>query len=66
LQKSKVPGFTAPSNKYFATRQRLAFHPHQPDKNFQGYGISIGAGQVQTQSAPSPKPANRGSLPKGF
>jgi len=41
LQKSKITGYTAPSNKYFATRQRLAHHPHHPDKNFLGYGISI-------------------------
>jgi len=41
LQKSKITGYTAPSNKYFATRQRLAYHPHHPDKNFRGYGISI-------------------------
>ena len=26
-QKPKIPGFTAPGNKYFATRQRLAYHP---------------------------------------
>ena len=68
LQKSKITGYTAPSNKYFATRQRLAHHPHHPEnKNFLGYGISLAAGQVQAQSAPPPpKSSKRGSLPKGF
>ena len=75
LQKSKVPGYTAPSNKYFATRQRLAHHPFHPEnKNFLGYGISLGhgAGQAQTQSAPPPPPppqpkpsTTHGTLPKG-
>jgi hypothetical protein len=61
LQKATLTGYTAPSNKYFATRQRLAFHPHDPDKNFLGYGISLTAAQ-----APSPKSSKHGSLPKGF
>ena len=68
LQKATITGYTAPSNKYFATKQRLAHHPHHPDKNFLGYGISLAAGQGQAQSAPPPPPksSNRGSLPKGF
>ena len=37
IQKTKVPGYTAPSNKYFATRVRLSYHA--PDKRFTGYGI---------------------------
>jgi len=71
LQKSKITGYTAPSNKYFATRQRLAYHPHHPDKNFLGYGISLGHGaaQTQTQSAPPPPPPppqqTQEKLPKG-
>jgi len=62
LQKATLTGYTAPSNKYFATRQRLAFHPHHPDKNFLGYGISLTA----AQAPPPPKSSKRGSLPKGF
>ena len=61
LQKATITGYTAPSNKYFATKQRMAFHPHNPDKNFLGYGISLTAAQ-----APSPKSSKHGSLPKGF
>jgi hypothetical protein len=61
LQKATITGYTAPSNKYFATKQRLSFHPHNPDKNFLGYGISLTAAQ-----APSPKSSKHGSLPKGF
>ena len=33
-QKAKVPGYTQPSNQYFATRARLAYHP--ADKMFGG------------------------------
>jgi hypothetical protein len=61
LQKAILTGYTAPSNKYFATKQRMAFHPHNPDKNFLGYGISLTAAQ-----ATSPKSSKHGSLPKGF
>ncbi len=64
LQKATLTGYTAPSNKYFATRQRMAFHPHNPDKNFLGYGISLAA--EQAQAPPPPKSSKRGSLPKGF
>ena len=42
LQKAKITGYTAPSNKYFATRQRLAYHPQAT--SFTGYGISLGHG----------------------
>ena len=68
LQKAKITGYTAPSNKYFATRQRLAHHPFHPEnKNFLGYGISLGHGtaQTQTQSAPPPPQQTQGKLPKG-
>jgi len=56
LQKSKVTGYTAPSNKYFATRQRLAYHP--PETSFTGYEISLGHGtsKAQAQIAPPPPP----------
>ncbi|HEX9844999.1 MAG TPA: trans-sialidase, partial [Candidatus Nitrosotenuis sp.] len=53
LQKAKVTGYTQPSNKYFATRERLAYHPR--DKYFAGYGIKGGATQLTT-TAPPPKP----------
>ncbi len=66
LQKAVLTGYTAPSNKYFATRQRIAFHPHSPDKNFLGYGISLAAGQAQASAPPPKKSSARGSLPKGF
>ncbi len=66
LQKAVIAGYTAPSNKYFATRQRMAFHPHHPDKNFLGYGISLAAGQAQASAPPPKKSSARGSLPKGF
>ena len=57
LQKSKIPGYTAPSNKYFATRQRLAYHPQAT--SFTGYGISLGHGvaQKKTNISPPPPPA---------
>ena len=64
LQKATITGYTAPSNKYFATRQRMAFHPHNPDKNFLGYGISLAA--AAQASTPPKKSSARGSLPKGF
>jgi len=63
LQKATITGYTAPSNKYFATKQRIAFHPHNPDKNFLGYGISLGHGAAQTQTQ-SPPPPQSQSLPK--
>jgi type IV secretory pathway VirB10-like protein len=66
LQKSKITGYTAPSNKYFATRQRLAYHPQAT--SFTGYGISLGHGAAQTQTKaappPPPPPAKSETLPK--
>ncbi|EGP93314.1 hypothetical protein [Nitrosarchaeum koreense] len=70
-QKAKVPGYTQPSNQYFATRPRLAYHP--ADKMFGGFsGVTMTVdgvvAQAQTQQAP-PKPAEaakpKGTLPKG-
>ena len=69
-QKLKVPGYTQPSNQYFATRARLAAHP--ADKTFGSFsgvplsveGVSTQTQQSQTQTSP-PKPT-RGTLPKGF
>ena len=48
LQKAKITGYTAPSNKYFATRQRLAYHPQAT--SFTGYGISLGHGATEKKS----------------
>ncbi|MEE8178873.1 MAG: trans-sialidase, partial [Nitrosopumilaceae archaeon] len=54
LQKSKITGYTAPSNQYFANKQRLAYK--NPASSFTGYGVTLGHGQTQTQSAPPPPP----------
>jgi len=67
-QKAKVPGYTQPSNQYFATRARLAYHP--ADKTFGGFSgttmtVDGSVAQSQTYQAPPPKPS-RGTLPKGF
>jgi len=69
LQKAKITGYTAPSNKYFATRQRLAVLPggrlkYNPQvSGFTGYGISLGHGTSQAKAQASPPPQNR-TLPK--
>ena len=52
-QKPKVPGFTAASNKYFATKQRLAYHP---EKSKFGSWIIDAPASTQTQTAPPPPP----------
>jgi hypothetical protein len=64
LQKAKITGYTAPSNKYFATRQRLAYHPQAT--SFTGYGISLGHGasKAQAKVAPPPPPAQDKAVPK--
>jgi len=66
LQKAVVTGYTACSNQYFATRERLCYHP--PDKSFGGYGLVMtGAGQVQVQQQappPPPPPPQSDTLPK--
>ena len=73
MQKANVTGYTAPSNNYFATRQRLAFHP--ADKNFDGFGYKVaGTAPEKAQSGqqapppppPPPKPKPKGTLPKGM
>ena len=48
-QKPKVPGFTAPGNKYFATRQRLAYHPEAKK-----FGTWITDAPASSQKAPPP------------
>ncbi|MDI1495439.1 MAG: hypothetical protein K8823_747 [Cenarchaeum symbiont of Oopsacas minuta] len=70
LQKKAITGYTAPSDQYFATKQRLAYHP--ADKNFNSFGIKVDS--FVQQAPPKPKveakPAEvkpkGGSLPKGF
>ncbi len=54
FQKAKVTGYTQPSNQYFATRQRLAYHP--ADRNFTGYGLVVEGAEAQAQQAPPPPP----------
>ena len=53
-QKTKITGYTAPGNKYFATKQRLAYHP--ADKSF-GTWINDAPASGQAKAAPPPKPA---------
>ncbi len=48
-------GYTG--NRYFATRQRLAYHP--PNKQFKGESVTI----VVAKEPPKPK---RGTLPAGW
>jgi hypothetical protein len=68
-QKAAVTGYTAPSNQYFATRQRMAYHP--ADKTFGSFssvamtveGVSI---QEKKQEPPKEAPKPKGTLPKGF
>jgi len=51
----KLKGTTpVPSNQYFATRARLAYHP--ADRNFIGYGLVVEGAAAQTQQAPPPPP----------
>jgi len=62
----KLKGTTpVPSNQYFATRARLAYHP--ADRTFTGYGlVAEGESQTQVQVEPPKPTAKRGTLPKGF
>ncbi|MFB5605336.1 MAG: trans-sialidase, partial [Nitrosarchaeum sp.] len=65
-QKPKVPGYTQPSNQYFATRARLAYHP--ADKtfgSFSGVALTVDGSVAQTQQAPPPPKPSKGTLPKG-
>ncbi len=66
LQKKNVTGYTQPSNQYFATRQRLAYHP--PEKRFTGYGMRVDEAGTQDSAPPPPPPpsSTHGSLPKGM
>ena len=64
LQKAKITGYTAPSNKYFATRQRLAYHPQATSL----YGIWnipwTRSTLKKTNVAPPPPPAQSNTPPK--
>ncbi|MBT5993982.1 MAG: trans-sialidase, partial [Thaumarchaeota archaeon] len=51
--KTKITGYTAPGNKYFATKQRLAYHPEA--KKF-GTWINDAPASGQAKSAPPPPP----------
>jgi len=67
-QKTAVTGYTAPSNQYFATRQRRAYHP--ADKTFgtfSGVAMSVEGVSIQEKKQEPPKeaPKPKGTLPKG-
>jgi len=67
-QKAAVTGYTTPSNQYFATRQRLAYHP--ADKtfgSFSGVAMSVEGVSIQEKKQEPPKeaPKPKGTLPKG-
>ena len=49
-----LTGYTQPGNKYFATRQRLAYHPR--DKTFLTPGTGTSTSSTQ-KAPPPPKPA---------
>ena len=56
-QKAKVSGYTQPSNQYFATRARLAYHP--ADKtfgSFSGVNMSVEGVEIKAQQTPPPEP----------
>ena len=52
-QKTKITGYTAPGNKYFATKQRLAYHPEA--KKF-GTWINDAPASGQVKATPPPPP----------
>ena len=53
-QKAVVTGYTAPGDKYFATRQRMSYHPRT--KTFQQSIAASVSGSDSTQTAPPPPP----------
>ena len=68
-QKAKVTGYTQPSEQYFATRPRLAYHP--PTKrfgSFSGVNMTVDGVAAQAKQAPTPEPPKpaKGTLPKGM
>ena len=60
-QKAVLTGYTHPGNKYFATRQRLAYHPR--DKTFLTPGTGTSTSSTQKAPPPPPKPAETSSPP---
>ena len=57
-QKAKVAAYTQPSNQYFATRARMAYHP--ADKtfgSFSGVNMSVEGIELKAQAPEPPKPA---------
>jgi hypothetical protein len=66
-QKAKVPGYTQPSNQYFATRARLAYHPaDRTFGSFSGSSMTVDGIVAQAQTQQAPPKSNKGTLPKGF
>jgi hypothetical protein len=71
-KKGIITGYTAPSDQYFATRARMAYHP--ADKtfgSFSGNYLTVEGAVTQTQQqqqAPPPAeaPKPKGTLPKGM
>ena len=74
-KKAQKIGYTAASDQYFATKQRLAYHP--ADKTFNGYGLKANGSAQQAppppppppkvETKPAPAPAkSKGTMPKGF
>jgi hypothetical protein len=62
-QKAEVTGYTQPSNQYFATRARLAYHP--PDKTFGTFsGVSMSFEGGTTTQAPEPEQAQQAPPPQ--
>jgi type IV secretory pathway VirB10-like protein len=61
-QKAVLTGYTQPGDKYFATRQRLAYHPR--DKTFASPGLGPTTSSKQTAPPPPPpKPAETAPPP---
>jgi hypothetical protein len=63
-QKVKVPGYTQPSNQYFATRQRMSYSP--PGKtfgSFSGVNMSVQGIEIKGQTLEPPKPAETTQAP---
>jgi len=59
----KLKGTTpVPSNQYFATRARLAYHP--ADRNFTSYGLVVEGVAAQAQQAPPPPQAEPQAEPQ--
>jgi len=62
IQKVATPAYTQPSNQYFATRARLAYHP--ANLSHKGLTFEGATAQAQTETAPPPPPKPDAALPK--